>query len=167
VLFAFVLVAAGACERQERMVASAPVEPAPPFELALAGGGQVRLEELRGKVVLLDFWATWCTPCELEIPELNAFYRESRGRGVELVAISIDEIDPGEVERWAAERGVRYPVAHGSSELAEAYGAFEFPFHVVISRDGDIAERLEPGLHDRDELLEAVTRQLDRPEPGA
>jgi peroxiredoxin len=141
-------------------------ELAPPFELDRLGGGRIRLQDLRGKIVLLDFWATWCPPCELEVPELNAFYAAHRERGVELVAISIDEVEREEVRRWAEERGVRYPIAHGHAELAEEYGAFQFPFHVVIARDGRIATRLEPGYHDRDELAEAVTGPLGE-EPDA
>ncbi len=142
-------------------------ESAPGFDLDRLGGGRVSLEELRGKVVVLDFWATWCPPCELEVPELNAFYAEHRDRGVELVAISIDEIERSEVARWAQEQGVRYPVAHGDPDLAAAYRAFQFPFHVVISREGQIVARLEPGYHDRDELANAVAPFLAEARPGA
>jgi peroxiredoxin/CRP-like cAMP-binding protein len=149
-----------ACSREGSPPSAEPGEAAPPFELDRLGGGSVRLADLRGKVVVLDFWATWCPPCVLEVPELNAFYARHREQGVELLAISIDEIGRDEVRRWAEEQGVGYPILHGDVELAHAYRAFEFPYHVVVSREGRIVRRLEPGFHDRDELAQAVAPAL-------
>ncbi len=135
-----------------------PADTAPAFALERLGGGSVRLEDLRGKHVLIDFWATWCPPCVLEIPELNAFYEKHRDNGVELVAIAIDGDDAAELEEWARARDIRYPVALGSYEVARLYGADQFPFHILISPDGEIVERLTPGYHDRDELSALIAR---------
>ena len=129
-----------------------------PFELERLGGSKVRLEDLRGQLVLIDFWATWCPPCVLEIPELNAFYAEHRDNGVELLAIAIDADDPAELAAWVAERNVQYPVALGDVGLARLYGAEQFPFHLLISREGRILERLTPGYHDREELAALIAR---------
>jgi thiol-disulfide isomerase/thioredoxin len=120
----------------------------------------VRLEDLRGQLVLIDFWATWCPPCVLEIPELNAFYAEHRDDGVELLAIAIDVDDPAELAEWTAERGVQYPVALGDVTLARLYGAEQFPFHLLISPEGRILERLTPGYHDREELAALIARHV-------
>ena len=131
-----------------------------PFELERLGDGRVRLEDLRGQLVLIDFWATWCPPCVLEIPELNAFYAEHRDDGVELLAIAIDVDDPAELAEWTAERGVQYPVALGDVTLARLYGAEQFPFHLLISPEGRIVERLTPGYHDREELAALIARHV-------
>jgi thiol-disulfide isomerase/thioredoxin len=138
---------------------SAPSEPAIPFDLERidAVGGRISMEQLAGSWLLLDFWATWCPPCVLEIPELNAFYAE-RPDGVELLAISIDTGDPAKLADWVREQGLAYPVALGDEELARRYGADSFPLHLLISPDGRIVERLSPGYHDRHELLELVER---------
>jgi thiol-disulfide isomerase/thioredoxin len=137
--------------------AVAGADPAAPFELERLGGGSVALESYRGKLLLLDFWATWCPPCVLEVPELNAFYAEQRARGVEVLAIAVDG-DAPELESFAREHGVAYPIAIGSAELALRYGGQAFPFHVLVSPDGRVLERLEPGFHDRAELDDLVAR---------
>jgi peroxiredoxin len=141
-------------------VAAPPValDPAPEFDLERTDGWRVRLVDLRGRFVLLDFWATWCAPCEVEIPELNAVWERVQGQGVEVLALSVDELPAAEVARWAAEREVRYPVALADLDLAVAYGGAEFPFHVLIGPDGHVRERLPPGTHDRHELLALIER---------
>ena len=136
-------------------------EPAPPFDLERVDGGRTRLADLEGKLVVLDFWATWCPPCVMEVPELNAFHAEHQGSGVELLAIAIDGEDRGLLETWLEEHGVAYPVAIGDEELARQYGAEAFPFHVLISRDGRVLERLDPGYHDRSELRALVERHAE------
>lgn len=140
-----------------------PPEPAPGFDLPLVGGGRVSLEALRGETVLLDFWATWCPPCVLEIDELNALQQELQGTGTRILAISIDTIPADDLARWVAEHGITYPVALASTDLATAYGADAFPFHVLVGPDGRVLERLESGFHDREELRALVARH--RPAP--
>jgi peroxiredoxin len=156
VVLALLLLAAGACrESRHQPVAN---DPAPEFDLERTDGSRVRLGDLRGRFVLLDFWATWCAPCEAEIPELNAVWQRVRGTGVELLGLSVDELPAAEVGRWAAQRGIEYPVALADLDLAVAYGGGEFPFHVLIGPDGHVRERLPPGTHDRHELLELIER---------
>ena len=133
-------------------------EPAPAFDLPLVGGGRVSLDSLRGETVLLDFWATWCPPCVDEIEELNALERELRATRVRILAISVDALSPDELARWVAEHGIAYPVALASTDLATAYGADAFPFHVLIGPDGSVRERLESGFHERAELRALVAR---------
>jgi peroxiredoxin len=135
-------------------------ESAIPFELKRLDGTSVRTEDLRGRYVLLDFWATWCPPCVLEIPELRAVHEGYRDRGVDILAISVDNLEPAELQEWLDENGVTYPVVIGTEELARRYGAFGFPFHVLISPEGTIVDRLTPGFHDRDELGRLLEQHL-------
>jgi peroxiredoxin len=130
--------------------------PAPAFDLERLGGGRVTLEGLRGRWVLIDFWATWCAPCVVEIPELNEFYAEHRASGVELLAIAVDGDDPDALAAFAREHAIGYPVAVGSEELARQYGALAFPYHVLVSPEGDVRARLEPGFHTREELRDLL-----------
>lgn len=138
----------------------APPEPAIPFQVERMDGSVVGIEDLRGRLVLVDFWATWCPPCLLEIPELNAVYERYRDSGFEVLAISIDDIPREELREWLAENDVHYPVAIGDEEIARQYGAFGFPYHVLLSPEGTILERLTPGFHDRQELGELLDRYL-------
>ena len=139
--------------------AAPPADPAAPvFDLPLVGGGRVSVDSLRGETVILDFWATWCPPCVLEIDELNALQADGRATGVRVLAISVDTLTPDELARWVTEHGIEYPVALASSDLAAAYGADAFPFHVLVGPDGTVLERLESGFHDREELRALVAR---------
>ena len=135
-----------------------PGDPAPPFDLPLVGGGRVSLESLRGQTVLVDFWATWCPPCLLEIPELNAVSEELAGSGARVLAISVDGLALEALAEWVGEKGVKYPVALGDTQLATAFGADAFPFHVVLGPDGRVRERLASGFHDRADLRAALAR---------
>lgn len=139
----------GACGDPLR---STQTEEAASFDLPLVGGGRVSLASLRGKAVLIDFWATWCPPCLLEIPELNAILEETRGESIEILAISVDAMSLEALEQWVKANGVAYPVALGDSELAAAFGADGFPYHVLVDSNGRIRARLASGFHDRDEL---------------
>lgn len=158
-------VATGCAPESDAPDSETPALPAPPpGEIApqLAAtrfdGTPIGLPDLAGKYVLLDFWATWCAPCVVEIPELNALWNERRSEHFDVLALSIDADPPERIEAWTREKGVLYPVAMLPVEASQAWGALQFPYHLLLGPDGRIVERLEPGFHDREELRALLDR---------
>ena len=123
---------------------------APDFTLARVDGqpGSVRLSDLRGHVVLLDFWATWCPPCLAMLPMLHELYREWQPRGAEFVGIDADGpmISRADLGAFLAQRPFPYPVVIDDKEVGGLYGVFSIPHLVVIGRDGRIARVFVGGV---------------------
>jgi cytochrome c biogenesis protein CcmG/thiol:disulfide interchange protein DsbE len=141
---------------------------APDFTLALVANGEslgesrstVRLNDLRGQAVLLDFWATWCQPCRLEAPIVDQVARRWRDRGVVVVGVDTDAPGEGDPRQFALSRGLSYPIAHdGAGEAARAYGIEDLPTLVVVSRLGKIVA-VRHGLTDDAELDRLVRQAL-------
>jgi cytochrome c biogenesis protein CcmG/thiol:disulfide interchange protein DsbE len=154
------LMAATGCDPVEAVPAARraePSEPAPDFTLERLGGGEVALASLRGKPVLVDFWATWCAPCEESIPVLVAFHEKYAGR-VHVLGVSVDW-EREAVEPFAREHGMAYPVLFGDESLALDYGAPGFPALFVLDANGRIAEA-HVGVTSLPELEEAVAPLL-------
>ncbi len=113
-------------------------EPARDFTLATKNGGQVTLSALRGKVVYVDFWATWCPPCRKSFPWLNAMHDRYAKQGLEIVAISIDNAQEP-VDRFLKEIPPRFTVATDpDATLADVYGLRMMPTSYLIDRNGDV-----------------------------
>jgi len=145
--------------------APAPVgrgAPAPAFELpALGGGPPVGIEQLRGEIVLLNFWATWCEPCKEEMPAMERLYRAIGGRDFELLAVSVDE-DQATVEAFVKQLGITFPVLlDASKQVATTYQTFRYPESLLIGRDGVILERyVGPKDWDADAYRDRIQRLL-------
>lgn len=134
-------------------------KPAPAFSLQQLGGGEVSLADLKGKTVVLDFWATWCPPCEFQVPALNRFYdAHSADSDVVVFGVSVDSEGPEVVGSWVAEKNVRYPILLGGEDLARRFGAVGFPTLFVVSPDGSIHTQ-HVGLIEADSLEEALAAQ--------
>jgi thiol-disulfide isomerase/thioredoxin len=115
--------------------------PAPEFLLTGLDGKPLSLADYRGKVVLLDFWATWCVPCRAEIPHLVDFQKQYGGQGLQVVGISMDD-DAKPVHEFYQQFKMNYPVALGTDKVATAYGGvLGLPITFLIGRDGRIVAK--------------------------
>ena len=134
---------------------------APDFSLPKLGGGSVAFEELRGQVVLVNFWATWCKPCEDEMPAMETLYRELREEGLELLAISVDE-DAAVVEEFGQRLGLSFPLLlDPDKRAAEAYQTYRFPESFLVDRNGVVVERyIGPKEWDARAYMERIRRLL-------
>jgi len=156
-VFLAVLVAVLFCgcwaDEPEKADARLELPPAPDFILPrLEGGDVVSLDTLRGKIVILDLWATWCPPCALQVPVLNAFYEAHRDdNDVVLYGVSVDQTGVDTIRDWVAEHGVVYPNLVGGDPLSRELGAVGFPALFVIGPDGLLWERHE-GVIERETL---------------
>jgi len=113
---------------------------APDFELKDVNGKTIRLSDYRGQVVLLNFWATWCGPCKIEIPWFVEFQRTFKDRGFTVIGVSVDEDGWEAVRPFLAARQVNYPVVIATPEVETKYGGVEaLPMSFLIDRDGRIA----------------------------
>lgn len=131
-------------------------KPAPPLDARDIHGKPVRLADLKGKVVLLDFWATWCAPCIDELPRLEALYRTYHPRGFEIIGISLDDTAPPLAD-FVRDRKLPWPQVHnatGGADLVAVFDISSLPATVLISPDG-MVQRLDT----RGEALEAYLKQ--------
>lgn len=114
---------------------------APDFTLNDIQGKPLSLSSYRGKVVLLDFWATWCAPCLEEIPHFVEMQQKLGPEGFQAIGISMDD-GPKPVEKFYQDHKLNYPVAVGDSKLADSYGGIlGLPVTFVINRDGQIRKK--------------------------
>jgi peroxiredoxin len=114
---------------------------APGFVLEDLDGQRLDLSSYRGRVVLLDFWATWCTPCRSEIPRFVDLQGRYRDQGLQVIGISMDD-GPKPVRDFYREFKMNYPVALGTEKVAESYGGvLGLPINFLIDRDGRIAAK--------------------------
>ncbi len=115
--------------------------PVPSLSITALNGEHISLAALRGKVVLLNFWATWCPPCREEIPEFERLQREYTGK-LQVIGMSLDELPPAEVAKKAAALGINYPVAMASASLQQRFGGMpSIPVTWVIDRNGQVEQR--------------------------
>jgi peroxiredoxin len=136
-----------------------PSKKAPDFTLKDAKGERLRLSDYKGKVVLLNFWATWCVPCRTEIPWFVDFEKEFQSRGFTVLGVSMDEDGWKAINPYVAEHKINYPIVLANEEVNELYGGIEaLPTTMLIGRDGKVAF-LHAGLVSRKDYEEEI-RQL-------
>lgn len=133
-------------------------DPAPEFKLAGLGGKPLSLADFHGKVVLLNFWATWCGPCRAEIPDLVALQNKYKDQ-LQIVGLVVDDDDQDAIKKFVAEFGINYPVAVATDEIRFQYGGIPaLPTSFVLDTEGRVVQKHE-GLRDP-VLYEVEVRSL-------
>jgi thiol-disulfide isomerase/thioredoxin len=112
---------------------------APDWQLKDLDGKPVKLSDFKGKVLILNFWATWCPPCRKEIPTFVSLQKQYAPKGLAIVGVSLDEKGPGVVTPFVAKMGINYPVVMGDPKIAADYGGIAVvPTTFVIDRNGKV-----------------------------
>jgi peroxiredoxin len=137
--------------------------PAPAFEVTTLDGRLITSDSLAGKVVLVNFWATWCPPCRLEMPGIERVWRARRGDGFVVLGLSTDHAGVDAVKAFLAEKGVTYPVAMATPSLVRGFRGYRgLPTSFLIDRAGVIRARVT-GFYAEPALRAAVSRLLAAP----
>ncbi len=142
-------------------------KPAPAFQLTTLDGHVITSDQLRGKVVLLNFWASWCPPCRFEMPGFESVYEKQKDNNFVVIGVSMDNIGPADVNRFLAENHITYPVAMATGPIVEAYGNVDLlPTSFLIDKEGNIRNEVQ-GIFASVALAQAVDRLLAEPGPVA
>jgi len=133
---------------------------APDFTLQSLDGHAVHLSDYRGKGVLLNFWATWCQPCKIEMPWFVELQKQYGPQGLQVVGVAMDDASPEEIGKFAKELGVNYPILLGKESVGDAYGGVQFlPETFFINRGGKVVDKVF-GLKSRSEIEESIKKSL-------
>ncbi|MGA9544325.1 MAG: TlpA disulfide reductase family protein [Candidatus Sulfotelmatobacter sp.] len=134
---------------------------APDFSLESVDGKSLRLSDLRGKAVLLNFWATWCGPCKIEMPWFVDLQKEYGSQGLQIVGVAMDDASKEDISKFAKDMGVNYPILIGKESVGDEYGGVPaLPESFLISRDGKIVDKII-GLRGKAEIEDDVKKALD------
>ena len=113
--------------------------PAPDFSLKTLDGQTVSLHDYQGKAVMVNFWATWCPPCRSEMPDMQNLYSELKGKGVEILAVNVQEARPP-IEKFVTQFGLTFPILLDvSGDVVQQYGVQALPTSYFIDREGRIS----------------------------
>lgn len=136
-------------------------KPAPDFALAsLDGKATLKLSDFKGKAVLLNFWATWCEPCKIEMPWFVELQRQYGPQGLQVLGVAMDDTDPKDISEFAHKMGVNYPIAVGKEAVGDQYGGIPYlPSTFYIDRDGKVVDRVY-GLVSRSEIEDDIKKAL-------
>ena len=129
-----------------------PNQTAPVFTLKSLDGKTLALAELKGKIVVVNFWATWCPPCRAEIPDFVEFYNQNKDKGLEIVGVSVDEMTPRQLQPFVQKNKMSYPVALVNKKILNDYGPISaIPTTFVIDKKG-IIRYAQEGMMDKASL---------------
>jgi peroxiredoxin len=135
-------------------------QPAPDFALASLDGKTLKLSDYHGKAVLLNFWATWCEPCKIEMPWFVDLQKKYGPQGLQVLGVAMDDAPVKDIADFSQKMGVNYPIVIGKEEVGTQYGGVQYlPSTFYISRDGKIVDRVF-GLVSRSEIEANVQKAL-------
>lgn len=141
-----------------RIIKSAP---APDFALVSLDGRTMRLSDFRGKAVLLNFWATWCGPCKIEMPWFVDLQKQYGSQGLQIVGVAMDDASKEDIAKFAKDMGVNYPILIGKESVGDEYGGVPaLPESFFIGRDGKIVDKIV-GLEGKADIEEAIKKALN------
>lgn len=132
---------------------------APDFTLQDLDGRPVKLSDYRGKAVLLNFWATFCGPCKVEMPWLVELQKQYGPQGLQIVGVALDDSGKDTIQKYAKEMGVNYTILQGQDSVGDAYGAVGLPATFYIDRNGKIVDSAL-GLVSRSEIEDNIKKAL-------
>jgi thiol-disulfide isomerase/thioredoxin len=134
--------------------------PAPDFTLQSLEGKNVQLSGYKGQAVLLNFWATWCGPCKIEMPWFVELQKEYGPQGLQIVGVAMDDSSKDDIAKFVKEMGVNYPILLGKEDVGQQYGGVNvLPTTFFIDRDGKIVAR-EFGLQSRSLFVDNIKKSL-------
>ncbi len=137
------------------------VQAAPDFRLKSLDGNEIVLSSLRGNVVIVNFWATWCGPCRLETPHLVSLYEKYHKNGLEIIGISLDRGGEKVVKPFIKKYSIDYPVAMADGEVVNNYGGITgIPTTFIVDREGGIRQKWV-GYRDEPSFDAAIKKLLD------
>lgn len=135
---------------------------APDFTLTSLDGKTVRLADFKGKAVLLNFWATYCQPCKIEMPWFVDLQNKYGQEGLQILGIAMDDASQADIGKFAKDLGVNYPILLGKEGTGEAYGGIPFlPTTFYIARDGKVVDKVF-GLKGKAEIEASVKKALSQ-----
>ncbi len=114
---------------------------APDFTLQDMSGKTVKLSDQKGKVVLLEFWATWCPPCRAAVPGLEQLHKAYKDKGLVVLAVSMDQGGWDEVKSFVAEKHITYTVLKGTDTVGEQYQVRSIPMTLILNKEGKVSRR--------------------------
>lgn len=133
---------------------------APPLKVTTTSGQQVTLANYRGRVLVIDFFATWCPPCRESIPHLVALNSKYGRLGLQVLGLSLDEGGERELKAFVADKRLNYPVAIAGDDLATEYGVRSIPTMYIINKKGMVVERYMGYSDDMAAEMEGVIKRL-------
>jgi thiol-disulfide isomerase/thioredoxin len=142
-----------------------PPRPAPPFALRQLDGAPVTLAGLRGKVVVMEFWATWCGPCRYSLPSLEAIAKRYRDRGVAVLLVNLEE-QPEAIRRWAERRYTAPILLDADGGVAAQYGVQSIPRLFILDQSGQLAWEHQGYGGGLEQNLAAILDELLAPKPS-